>query len=153
MDRYRGLFLEEASEHLADMSRALLVLEKDSASVESIDVMFRMAHSIKSMAATLAYDSISEVSHALEDHMEGIRTAARVEGPEALALLFSGLEALEEMVEVVRGTGESAPARPELVEALSGAELARAASELPADPASSDSELDSPREREPTKKV
>ena len=119
MDRYRGLFLEEAGEHLADMSRALLVLEKDSASVESIDVIFRMAHSIKSMAATLSYDSISELAHALEDHMEGIRAAACVEGPEALSLLFGGLEGLEQMVDVVRETSESPASRPELLAALS----------------------------------
>lgn len=130
MDRYRGLFLEEASEHLADMSRALLELEKDSASVESIDVMFRMAHSIKSMAATLSYDAISELAHALEDHMEGIRSAARVEGPEALALLFRGLEGLEQMVEVVCETGEPPDPRPDLQAAL-----CTSASATPATPA------------------
>jgi two-component system chemotaxis sensor kinase CheA len=118
MDRYRGLFLEEANEHLADMSSALLALEKDCASVESIDVVFRMAHSIKSMAATLSYDAISELAHALEDHMEGIRSAARVEGPEALPLLFRGLEGLEQMVAVVRETGEPPEARAELLAAL-----------------------------------
>ena len=50
MAKYRKLFLEEASEHLSEISAALLELEKDSASVESIDVIFRMAHSVKSMA-------------------------------------------------------------------------------------------------------
>ena len=53
--KYRTLFLEEAGEHLAEMSRALLVLEKDPASTESIDLVFRMAHSTKSMAASLGY--------------------------------------------------------------------------------------------------
>ena len=46
MDKYRRHFLEESAEHLAEISRALLELEKDVASVESIDLVFRMAHSI-----------------------------------------------------------------------------------------------------------
>ena len=119
MDRYRDLFLEEAAEHLAEMSGALLALEKDNGSVECIDVIFRMAHSIKSMAATLSYDSMAELSHALEDYMEGIRAAARVEGPETMALLFSGLEGLEQMLDVVRDSGESPAPQVELVAALS----------------------------------
>ena len=95
--KYRALFLEEATEHLAEMSSALLALEKDLGAAEPIDVAFRMAHSIKSMAASLGYDSITEVAHALEDHMEGIRAAGCVGGASALSLLFKGLEALEQI--------------------------------------------------------
>jgi two-component system chemotaxis sensor kinase CheA len=120
MAKYRKLFLEEASEHLSEISAALLELEKDSASVESIDVIFRMAHSIKSMAASLGYESISEVAHRLEDRMEGIRAEARVGSPEELGLLFRGLEGLEQMVEVVRESGEPPPPPSELIEALGG---------------------------------
>ena len=116
--KYRTLFLEEASEHLAEMSRALLVLEKDPASTDSIDLVFRMAHSTKSMAASLGYEAISEIAHRLEDRMQGVRAAGRIEDPEDLPLLFRGLEALERMVEVVRETGEAPPPDPELAEAL-----------------------------------
>ncbi len=119
MGKYRKLFLEESAEHLAEIGNALLELEKDVASVESIDVIFRMAHSIKSMAASLGYDSVTEVSHALEDHMEGIRAAGRLGGPEELALLFRGLENLEQMVAIVSETGEAPPPRPELIAELS----------------------------------
>jgi two-component system chemotaxis sensor kinase CheA len=106
MAKYQKLFLEEAAEHLAEMSRALLELEKDTNSTESIDVIFRMAHSIKSMAASLGYDSVTELSHSLEDRLGEIRAAGRVDGPEELDLLFKGLEGLEAMVVVVRDTGE-----------------------------------------------
>jgi len=117
--KYRKLFLEEAAEHLSEISSALLELEKDAGAVDSIDLIFRMAHSTKSMAASLSYDSIAELSHRLEDRMERIRAAARVDGAEELGLLFRGLEGLEQMVEQVRETGEAPPAPPaELIEAL-----------------------------------
>ena len=117
MSKYRVVFLEEAGEHLEDMSRALLDLEREPQQREAIDLVFRMAHSIKGMAASLGYDSITEVSHRLEDRMQGVREAGRVE-PDDLALLFKGLEALEAMVAAVRDTGHAPPADPWLAHAL-----------------------------------
>ena len=131
--KYRALFLEEGGEHLSEMSAALLTLEKDSGCVEAIDVIFRMAHSIKSMAASLDYDSISEVSHRLEDRMEKIRSAARVADAEELRALFLGLEALEQMLEVVRTTGEAPPVRSELIETLSASDAADVADSAQSD--------------------
>ena len=119
MAKYRNLFLEEATEHLGEISVALLELEKDGASVESIDLIFRMAHSIKSMAASLGFDSVTEVAHHLEDRMQEIRAAGSVSSPDELGLLFRGLEGLEAMVAVVRESGEPPQAHPDLVEALS----------------------------------
>jgi len=118
MAKYRNVFLEESTEHLEEMSRALLELEKDPCRVDAIDVLFRMAHSIKGMAASLEYGSISEVAHRFEDRMQEIRSAGRVEGPEGLALLFRGLEGLEAMVAVVRESGEAPPPNPELARVL-----------------------------------
>ncbi len=116
--KYRNLFLEEAAEHLAEMSRALLSLEKDPADAEAIDLIFRMAHSIKGMAGSLGYDSITEVAHKLEDRMDTVRSAGRVGADDAIGLLFRGLDGLERMVEVVRDTGEPPPSDPVLAAAL-----------------------------------
>ena len=118
MAKYRVIFIEESMEHLAEMSSAMLGLEKSFADAEAIDVIFRMAHSIKGMAASLQYDSIAEVAHRLEDRMQGIRSIGRVEDSDELALLFRGLERLEAMVAAVRETGEAPPSDPELVAVL-----------------------------------
>jgi two-component system chemotaxis sensor kinase CheA len=125
--KYRNLFLEEATEHLAEMSRALLVLEKSPDDGEAIDLVFRMAHSIKGMAGSLGYDSITEISHKLEDRMDTYRAAGRVEVVEGIAALFRGLDGLERMVEVVRETGEPPPPDQELANALSPEAAAGAA--------------------------
>jgi two-component system chemotaxis sensor kinase CheA len=119
MAKYHKLFLEEAADHLGEISHALLELEKDAASTESIDVIFRMAHSIKSMAASLGFDSVAEVSHRLEDRMQEVRARGRIATDAELSLLFKGLEGLEQMVGAVRDTGEAPPADPGLMEALS----------------------------------
>jgi two-component system chemotaxis sensor kinase CheA len=107
--KYRALFLEEAAEHLAELSRACLALEKDPANGPAIDLAFRMAHSIKGMAASLDYESVTQVAHCLEDRMAVWRASGRVDVPEGMRLLFHGLEGLERMVASVRSTGESPP--------------------------------------------
>lgn len=123
MVKYRAIFLEEAGEHLEEMSRALLELEREPARAESIDLVFRMAHSIKGMAASLGYDPITEVAHRLEDRMQEIRAAGRVEA-DGLATLFKGLEGLEAMLADVRDTGEP-PVDPWLAHALGAPDAAQ----------------------------
>jgi two-component system chemotaxis sensor kinase CheA len=117
MSKYRAVFLEEAAEHLEEMSRGLLELERDPARAEAIDLVFRMAHSIKGMAASLGYDPITELAHRLEDRMQGARAAGRVEA-EGLALLFKGLESLETLLAGVRDADRAPPADPWLLHAL-----------------------------------
>lgn len=132
--RYRALFLEEAHDHLAEMSVALLRLEKDPAEREAIDLVFRMAHSVKSMAASLDYDAITTLAHAIEDRMERVRTAGRVApGPE-LSLLFRGLEGLERGVSSVRSNTPLEAPDPRLLVALATVEPASASAD--ASPAS-----------------
>lgn len=101
MAKYRRIFLEEAADHLGEMSHALLSLEKELAGAEAIDTLFRMAHSIKSMAASLGFEPIADLSHKMEDRMEGARRAGRVRDSAELAVLFQALEALEAMVAAV----------------------------------------------------
>ena len=108
--KYRALFLEEAAEHLAELSRACLALEKDPTDGPAIDLAFRMAHSIKGMAASLDYESVTQVAHRLEDGLAVWRASGRVDVPEGMQLLFHGLEGLERMVASIRATGESPPA-------------------------------------------
>jgi two-component system chemotaxis sensor kinase CheA len=116
--KYRNLFLEEATEHLAEISRALLELEKDPSRSEALDLVFRMAHSIKGMAGSLDYTSITELAHAMEDRMDGYRAAGRVDAAEGLPVLFRGLEGLERMVDAVRGGGEPPAADAEILSLL-----------------------------------
>ena len=131
--KYRRIFVEESAEHLAEISRALLELEKDAGSADAIDAIFRMAHSIKGMAATLELDSITEVAHRLEDRMQAIRDAGRVPSGDELARLFRGLEGLEVMVAAVRDDDVAPPANAELA-----ADLASPIAEVAAEPRKKD---------------
>jgi len=115
LNKYRQLFVDEATDHLAEMVRALSVLESESGDpAEAVDTLFRMTHSIKGMAASLDYLSVSTLAHKLEDWLEPMRKAGSV--PEtAFGLLYESVQAMEEMVAVVERTGDPPPPRDDLI--------------------------------------
>lgn len=136
MAKYRRIFLEESQDHFEEISRALLDLEKEMGSASAIDTIFRMAHSIKSMAASLGYDAVADLSHRMEDRMEGVRTAGRVRDSEELALLFRSLEALEALVGSVAAEQDPPPVDEALLALLAQepGDVAVPAGQVGADP-------------------
>ena len=118
LDRYRQLFVDEASEHLQQMASALTVLGSSERAEEhagAIDSLFRMTHSIKGMAASLDYDAISSLAHRLEDWLSPARSMnALAEG--GLPLIYEVVGALEMMVSQVEEAASSPQARDDLME-------------------------------------
>ncbi|MBW2689457.1 MAG: Hpt domain-containing protein, partial [Deltaproteobacteria bacterium] len=66
MSQYRELFLSETREHINNLNKLVVGLEKEPGDRETIDALFREAHSIKGMAATMGYDRTAQLSHHLE---------------------------------------------------------------------------------------
>jgi two-component system chemotaxis sensor kinase CheA len=128
--KYRNLFLEEATEHLAEIGQALLTLEKDSRASAEIDTVFRLMHSMKGMGASLGYDAVSELAHRLEDRLGAWRKGGQIDDAEGVAVLFRGLESLERMVAVVRDTGEPPPPDAALLALLDDPESPKKARRL-----------------------
>ena len=120
LEKYRRLFVDEATDHLVEMSRALAVLGENRRAgerAEAVDTLFRMTHSIKGMAASLDYDAVSSLAHRLEDWLEPFRGEASLP-PGGLGLLYESVRALEEMVAVVEETGATPPPREDLLARL-----------------------------------
>ncbi|MFQ5515111.1 MAG: chemotaxis protein CheA [Myxococcota bacterium] len=144
LEKYRLLFVDEATEHLAEMSRALVHLERSDAHesvADAIDTLFRMTHSIKGMAASLDYDPLSTLAHSLEDWLEPRREDARLPAA-SLPLLYDVIRALERMVEEVdRGAAPPVP-REDLI-----ARLAAPSVDAPPSPSVSDASLAPPLPR------
>ena len=118
LEKYRRLFVDEATDHLGDMMRALTSLESgEGGSAEAIDTLFRMAHSIKGMGASLDYESVALLAHRLEDWMEALRDGERP-GDAALALMGEAIRALEGMVGAVDLEATPEAAAPSLLARL-----------------------------------
>ena len=128
--KYRNLFLEEATEHLAEIGQALLTLEKDPRDGAALDLVFRMMHSMKGMGGSLGYDAVSGLAHRLEDRLGAWRKGGGIDDVQGVAMLFRGLESLERMVAVVRDTGEPPPPDEALLVQLGDPELPKKALRL-----------------------
>jgi two-component system chemotaxis sensor kinase CheA len=115
--RYAELFRAEAREHVAELSQALVALERTGAP-EWIDVLFRAAHTLKGMCATMGYSVSERLAHALEELLAALRSAGRA-GTEEVALLFRVLDVLEPLLLSAAGARDSgAPAIEPLVDDL-----------------------------------
>src|SRR5512132_3638623 len=98
--KYLGLFVAEASEHLSGLSSDLVRLEK-GAGPEAIDSLFRHAHSVKGMAASMGFEPIAALAHRAEDLADKVRGRPELMNAELADLLLSATDRLQEMVQAV----------------------------------------------------
>ena len=99
MSEYKEMYAVEAADHLQSMNAALLNLEKDPENSETINVMFRAAHTLKGMSATMGYTNIKELTHEMENLMDSVRKNEMKLDSAAIDILFECLDMLEKMVE------------------------------------------------------
>lgn len=97
--KYKQMFIEESRQHLEEMSQSLIELEKFPEDKELINKLFRGAHSMKGMAASMSYDDIKTLSHKLEDLLGNFRTGDAQIGKDAIDCVLDGVDMLEEMIE------------------------------------------------------
>lgn len=100
-DEYKDLFLSEAKNHMQAMNDALLRLEKDPDDLELVNEIFRRAHTLKSMAATMDYQNTARLCHALEDVLNAVKNKA-ISPTEVVDFLFKSFATLEGILKRIR---------------------------------------------------
>ena len=100
---YKGLFIAESREHMENLNRSLLKLEQKPNDTEHINEMFRSAHTLKGMAATMGYENLSELAHKLENLLGNLRGSKKIT-KRKIDLLFECIDTLGLLVdEIVTG--------------------------------------------------
>lgn len=100
--KYRELFFEETDEYLQTLNDCLLQLEKDTENKDIIDEIFRAAHTLKGMAATMGYKTMTELTHRMENVLELFRNGSLPVTSSVVSVIFSCLDKLSEIVEDLR---------------------------------------------------
>jgi two-component system chemotaxis sensor kinase CheA len=98
LSEYKEAFLAEARENLVNLSRSLLVLEKNPDELESVKEIFRAAHTLKGMSATMGYEPMARLTHEMESALEPIRLGRKRLVTSLVDVLFSCLDQLESWV-------------------------------------------------------
>ncbi|UMZ73384.1 chemotaxis protein CheA [Natranaerofaba carboxydovora] len=101
MSQYMEVFVDEGREHLQTMNQKLIELEKDPENRSILDSLFRVAHTLKGMSATMGYQGVSEYTHKMENVLDVLRQGKAKATAEIIDLLLEGADALEEFIESV----------------------------------------------------
>ena len=109
MRKYLDLFVSESREHLDEAAEAISRLEEQPDDAELLNLLFRHGHSIKGMAASMGFDPIARVSHALEDLFDGIRKGQVPFTHEVAEKTLRAIDAISDAVDRVE-KGEDPPA-------------------------------------------
>ena len=98
VSQYLEIFIEEAKEHLQSLNEHLLILEREPENENTINEIFRAAHSMKGMSGTMGYKRMQRLTHDMENVFSEIRSGKMKVGSNLVDVLFKGLDALESYV-------------------------------------------------------
>jgi two-component system, chemotaxis family, sensor kinase CheA len=105
VSEYLPMFLAEAREHLQELSLAVVRIEERPDDRETIDEIFRAAHSLKGMSATMGFEKIAALTHNMEDVFELLRQRREGLSRDAIDVLLGCVDALETAVEQIEVDG------------------------------------------------
>ena len=101
INQYMGMFLEESREHLQALNQCLLDLENDPSNLSVLDEIFRSAHTLKGMSATMGFTTIAELTHEMENVLDLMRKEQLAASHELIDTIFRCVDTLEQLVENV----------------------------------------------------
>lgn len=104
VSQYLEIFIDESNEHLQTLSDELMVLEKEPENKDTINEIFRAAHSLKGMAGTMGYKRMQNLTHNMENVFSEIRNDKMKVNSKLVDVLFQCLDALESYVDNIRNT-------------------------------------------------
>jgi two-component system chemotaxis sensor kinase CheA len=98
MNQYLDMFIEEAREHLQAINHNLLEFEKFPDNIGIVNEIFRSAHTLKGMAATMGYEDLASLTHEMENVLDLVRNHKLQANSEIIDIIFKSVDALESMV-------------------------------------------------------
>ncbi|MFB4167476.1 chemotaxis protein CheW [Virgibacillus sp. JSM 102003] len=104
--QYLDVFIDESTEHLEALYKQLLELEKSPKDKTIIDEIFRAAHTLKGMSATMGYTDVANLTHKLENIFDGIRYDKIVVQSDMIDILFDAVDQLNAIVEDIGNGGD-----------------------------------------------
>lgn len=116
--QYMSMFLEESIENLQTLNESLLDLEQCPDDVDKLNQIFRVAHTIKGMAATMGFADVAELTHKMEDVLSKFREGELKVTEQVVTVLFDCLDTLEKMINNIEEGSEEKVRIDEIIKAL-----------------------------------
>lgn len=106
VSQYLEIFIDETKEHLQSLSDNLMVLEKEPENKDTINEIFRAAHSMKGMAGTMGYKRMQKLTHVMEDVFSEVRSDNIKVTADLVDVLFRCLDALEAYLDNIMNSAD-----------------------------------------------
>jgi len=118
MNAYLSMFIDESNDHLQSLNENLLRLESEPEDLSIVQIIFRSAHTLKGMSATMGYEDLASLTHEMENVLDLVRNSKLKMDNFIFDTLFKGLDALESMVQDIVGGGTGKADVSSIVQAL-----------------------------------
>lgn len=106
VSQYLEIFLDETNEHITNLNTRIMELESDPENMDTINEIFRAAHSLKGMAGTMGFKRMQNLTHDMENVFSEVRNGVIKVNSEIIDVLFQCLDALEEYKDNIQGSAE-----------------------------------------------
>ena len=106
VSQYLEIFIDETQEHLQDLSQHLMILEEEPENADTINEIFRAAHSLKGMSGTMGYKRMQHLTHIMENVFSEIRNGKMNVTSDLVDILFDCLDALQAYLDNIQQTAD-----------------------------------------------
>lgn len=106
VSQYLEIFIDETKEHLQSLNTQILELEQDPENMDTVNEIFRAAHSLKGMAGTMGYKRMQTLTHDMENVFSEVRNGTITVTAEIIDVLFQCLDALDEYLTTIQSTAD-----------------------------------------------
>lgn len=106
MNQYLSMFIDESNDHLQSLNESMMGLEANPEDLSIVQVIFRSAHTLKGMAATMGFEDLASLTHQMENVLDLVRNNKLRMQDFIFDTLFKSIDALESMVEDITAGGE-----------------------------------------------
>ena len=115
VSQYLEIFIDETSEHLQNLSDCIMELEKDPENMDTINEIFRAAHSLKGMAGPMGFKRMQRLTHDMENVFQEVRSEKVKVTSSMIDLLFKCLDAIEGYLDNVKASSDEGTEDNELI--------------------------------------
>ncbi|MFZ4450529.1 chemotaxis protein CheW [Salibacterium aidingense] len=115
---YLEVFIDESQEHLQTLNDNLMKLEKEPADISIVGEIFRSAHTLKGMGATMGFEDLAHLTHNMENVLDLIRNEQLEVTSHVMDVVFESVDDLEEMVVDISNGGDGSRDVQEAVKKL-----------------------------------
>ncbi len=115
VSQYLEIFIDESAEHLQTLSDCIMTLEKEPENSDTINEVFRAAHSLKGMAGTMGYKRMQHLTHDMENVFQEVRSGKIAVDSSMIDLLFECLDALDKYLENIKSSSDEGTEDNEII--------------------------------------